>query len=75
MTLHQAIVTIYNTIASSDTLFEDVQGLKSAGMGTLYVEGDQLVITIIIYKPENLKASTQMLKTLVNEGIVLLEES
>lgn len=47
--------------------------MKVAGMGTIRSEADQLVIQVLVYKPESNKAATRLLKTLVNEGVVVLD--
>ncbi len=43
-------------------------------MGTLHVEGDTVIVPLIVFKPENTQASTKILKLLVNDGVVKLSE-
>lgn len=72
--MFDAITQMAQAIRSGNTLLADILQLHAPGMGTLHVEGDTVIVPLIVFKPENTQASTKILKLLVNDGVVKLSE-
>lgn len=65
---------IANKVIGSTTLLPEIETLRAGGMGNIFIEGDALVVEILVFRPPNTKESTKILKTLVNEGVVELND-